>query len=513
MIMLFRWIELQNGSDIRGTALSGIPGETVNLTPEVAFRLGQSLVSWYARHFPEKKDRIRVSVGTDSRLSGPSLRNSFCNGLLSAGADVCDFGLATTPSMFMSIVDESLRCDAAVMITASHLPFNRNGFKFFTSQGGFEKADITELLSLAEAGNFPAEQRKGSVQAVNYLEQYADALISLIRTQVNQPGSYDTPLKGLRIIVDAGNGSGGFFAANVLQKLGADTTGSQYLEPDGTFPNHAPNPEDDKAMESLQHAVLNANADLGIIFDTDVDRAAVVSKDGTGINRNRLIALMSAIVLEEHPRSTIVTDSVTSEGLGRFIEAHHGIHHRFKRGYKNIINEALRLNKEGNPCWLAIETSGHAAMKENYFLDDGAYVIARILIKAAQLHHQGKSVEYLIRTLADPVESNEFRIKIKEEHFSAYGNKVIESLASYVSRVDGWKKASVNHEGIRITCDSLSGHGWFLLRLSLHDPVLPLNVESEDPAGVSFIIRRLIPFFNEFDQLDISSLQQTLNTV
>jgi phosphomannomutase len=511
--MPFFWSELQNGSDIRGTALTGIPDETVNLTPEVSFRLGQSLVSWYAQHFPEKKDRLLVSVGTDSRLSGPLLRQSFCDGLVSSGADVLDFGLATTPSMFMSIVDKNTRCNAAVMITASHLPYNRNGFKFFTPRGGFEKAEITELLALAEAGNFPAEQPKGSVHALNYLEQYADALISLIRKRVNHPDSFATPLKGLRIIVDAGNGAGGFFATGVLRTLGADTTGSQFLEPDGTFPNHAPNPEDDKAMESLQHAVMIAKADLGIIFDTDVDRSAVVSKDGTGINRNRLIALLSAIVLEEHPGSTIVTDSITSEGLGRFIEDHHGIHHRFKRGYKNVINEALRLNKEGKPCWLAIETSGHAAMKENYFLDDGAYVIARILIKVAQLHHQGKSPDDLIKTLAEPAESKEFRIKIKDERFSAYGKKVIDSLESFLTQADGWEKTPVNHEGIRISCGPSSGNGWFLLRLSLHDPVLPLNIESEDPGGAALIIKRLVPYLKLFDKLDISSLQQIISNV
>jgi len=513
MTMSFLWSELQNGSDIRGTALPGIPDEKVNLTPEVAFRLGQSLVSWYTRHFPEKKERLLISVGTDSRLSGPILKKSFCDGLLSAGADVCDFGLATTPSMFMSIVDETIQCDAAVMITASHLPFNRNGFKFFTARGGFEKADITELLILAEKFNSPAEQAKGSLRAINYLERYSDALISLIRKRVNHPESLATPLKGLRIIVDAGNGAGGFFATRVLKALGADTTGSQFLEPDGNFPNHAPNPEDEKAMESLQHGVLRAKADLGIIFDTDVDRAAVVSKDGTGINRNRLIALLSSIVLEEHPGSTIVTDSVTSEGLGSFIGAHNGIHHRFKRGYKNVINEALRLNKEGQPCWLAIETSGHAAMKENYFLDDGAYIIAKILIKVAQLHHQGRSPEDLIRSLAEPAESKEFRIIIRDESFSSYGKKVIDGLESLIEQTDGWEKAPVNHEGTRVTCDPSSGHGWFLLRLSLHDPVLPLNVESEDYGGVAAIINTLLPYLKQFDKLDIVSLQQNNSPV
>ena len=123
----------------------------------------------------------------------------------------------------------------------------------------------------------------------------------------------------MQIIVDAGNGSGGFFAKEVLEVLGADTTGSAFLNPDGNFPNHIPNPEDQTAINFLKKAVTENNADIGIIFDTDVDRAACVDKAGNEINRNRLIALTSAIVLDEFPGSTIVTDSVTSDELHEFI--------------------------------------------------------------------------------------------------------------------------------------------------------------------------------------------------
>uniref|UniRef100_A0ACD6ARG0 Uncharacterized protein n=1 Tax=Avena sativa TaxID=4498 RepID=A0ACD6ARG0_AVESA len=143
----------------------------------------------------------------------------------------------------------------------------------------------------------------------------------------------------------------------VLKPLGAVTSGSQFLEPDGLFPNHIPNPEDKAAMEAITQAVLNKNADLGIIFDTDVDRSAAVDSSGRELNRNRLIALMSAIVLEEHPGTTVVTDSVTSDGLTTFIEKKlGGKHHRFKRGYKNVIDEAIRLVKDSRPDKIS---SGH----------------------------------------------------------------------------------------------------------------------------------------------------------
>ena len=115
-------------------------------------------------------------------------------------------------------------------------------------------------------------------------------------------------------------------------------------------------------MASICQATLDNKGDLGIIFDTDVDRAAIVGPNGRPINKNALIALISTIILEEHPQTTIVTDSVTSNGLASFIKAKGGIHHRFKRGYKNVINEAIRLNEEGRESHLAIETSGHAAI-------------------------------------------------------------------------------------------------------------------------------------------------------
>ena len=181
----------------------------------------------------------------------------------------------------------------------------------------------------------------------------------------------DLPLSGVHFVVDGSNGAGGFFATQVLEPLGADISGSIFLEPDGTFPNHVPNPEDEKAMECIRKATLEHQADLGIIFDTDVDRAATVFPNGKEINRNALIALMGAIVAKTNPGSTVVTDSVTSDQLKDFLENRLGLkHHRFKRGYRNVINESVRLNREGIESCLAIETSGHGALSENYFLDE-----------------------------------------------------------------------------------------------------------------------------------------------
>ena len=392
------------------------------------------------------------------------------------------------------------------MLTASHLPFNRNGLKFFTAQGGLGKSDIAEILTLAETNDFPTEVTARSIRTGDFISVYAEQLVQQVRTAVNHPDHFDEPLQGLKIIVDAGNGAGGFYASKVLEPLGADTKGSQFLEPDGMFPNHIPNPENPEAMASICQAVVTHKADFGIIFDTDVDRSAAVDHQGQELNRNRLIALIAAIVLREHPESTIVTDSITADGLTQFIEGDlEGKHHRFKRGYKNVINEAIRLNQTGEESWLAIETSGHGAMRENYFLDDGAYLVSKLLIELAKAKQADQVITDLIAALEEPQESREIRIKIGAEDFKTYGNSVIDQLKALVLEQSDWAIVPNNYEGIRVSCQSPEEDGWFLLRLSLHDPVLPLNIESNVAGGVAKIAERLVAFFGAIESLDVSA--------
>ncbi|MCI6160751.1 MAG: phosphomannomutase/phosphoglucomutase [Prevotella sp.] len=492
------WKKLQNGSDIRGIAIEGIEGEHVNLTPEVVKTLAQAFVKWLQNEMGTV--RPSIAVGTDSRISGPDLKASLIEGFMVGGAKVYDCGMASTPAMFMTTVDKRRPTTAGIMITASHLPFNRNGLKFFTPNGGLDKKDISAILNIAEEGSFEISETRGCVEEWNFMEVYASILVDYIRRQAALP-NYDQPLKGMRIIVDAGNGAGGFFATKVLDKLGADTTGSQFLEPDGMFPNHIPNPEDRKAMQSICEAVKRNHADLGIIFDTDVDRSAIVDQNGDSINRNALIALISAVILREHPGSTIVTDSITSVGLASFIEGHGGRHHRFKRGYKNVINESMRLNNAGVESWLAIETSGHAALKENYFLDDGAYLIAKLLVEAARLHAKGETLPSLISTLLQPADSKEIRFSITREDFAEYGKLVLDSVRESVKGIEDWQIVTPNFEGLRVNCSADEENGWFLLRMSLHDPVMPLNIESDIKGGVEKIEKRLLDILNSYDGL------------
>ena len=496
--------KLQNGSDIRGVALEGIEGQHINLTEEVCRNIGRGFALWLTKKNPNKA--LRVAVGRDSRLSGEALSCWICEAMVEQGLNVTDFGMASTPAMFMSTVTEGYLFDGSVMITASHLPFNRNGFKFFTAEGGLEKGDIKEILSYAEGSEVTALQ-SGSLVRDQFMDTYAKILADKIRAATGE----EKPLEGFRIVVDAGNGAGGFYADKVLKPLGANTEGSRYLDPDGSFPNHIPNPENKEAMESITEAVRETSADLGIIFDTDVDRAGAVLSDGSELNRNRIIAMLSAILLRDHPGTTIVTDSITSTGLAKFINSKGGIHHRFKRGYRNVINESIRLNSLGQDSQLAIETSGHGAFKENYFLDDGAYIVTKLLIELARGKKEGYTLESLITSLEEPAESVEFRMNILLEDFKSYGQQVIDELTAYAQKQAGWSLAPSNYEGVRVNLDEAHGNGWFLLRLSLHDPLLPLNIESNCVGGCKQIVGELAGFLSKYDKLDASSLLKSLN--
>ncbi|MDH3345854.1 MAG: hypothetical protein OEL75_01575 [Kiritimatiellaceae bacterium] len=499
-------MKLQNGSDVRGVALEGVEGEPVNLTADVIRPIGFAFSQWLSEKKGKPVSELRVAVGHDSRLSADMVKTSVFQGLEKAGcAELFDSGLSSTPAMFMATVFDQYACDGSIMLTASHLPFNRNGLKFFTRDGGLEKTDIKQILTIAtDIGFFDAEDCS-KVRKIDLMADYAALLVDTIRKGAAQG---DTPLAGLRIVVDAGNGAGGYFVDQVLEPLGANTAGSQFLDPDGSFPNHIPNPEDPDAMAAIIAAVKDNKADLGIIFDTDVDRAGAVDKNGKPINRNRFIALMASIVLGEHPGSVIVTDSVTSTGLKFWIEEKlGGVHHRFQRGYKNVISESIRLNGEGKESWLAMETSGHGALKENYFLDDGAYQIAKILIKTAQLHAAGEGgVDGLLNGLPEPAEAKEFRAKITDPEFGAIGDEVLKAFADFVANEPGWSATPNNFEGVHVTVDASAGNGWALLRKSLHDPVMPLNVESEEVGGVSKITARMQAFLSQFDSLDVPAM-------
>ncbi|MBR6568351.1 MAG: phosphomannomutase/phosphoglucomutase [Clostridia bacterium] len=497
------YLYLKSGSDIRGTAVETEKGR-LELTDEAVFRITAAFCRWLEESGYKGN---RIAVGHDSRISAERIKKQVIRGLAQFGKEIYDCSYASTPAMFMTTVDAG--CTASVQITASHHPYDKNGLKFFTVDGGLNPEDIERILILAEEA-FEENEAEPNIISADFMAVYAERLRNMIKSEVNAE-SYDEPLKGFKIVVDAGNGVGGFYATDVLEPLGADITGSQFLDKDGMFPNHTPNPENKEAMKSICEATVKNGADLGIIFDTDVDRAGCVDEKGREINRNRLVALASLIALENCKGGTIVTDSVTSTGLTEFIKNDlGGVHLRFKRGYRNVINKQIELEAQGISCPLAMETSGHAAFKENYYLDDGAYLITKIVIKMAQLGKAGKKLDSLISALRDPAEALEIRFRIKEDDFRKYGLSVIDDLKLYADKTDGWRVADDNYEGIRVYFDSEKTKGWLLLRLSVHDPIMPLNIESDVAGGNKIIANLFYDFIKGYDGLDLSVIENIL---
>lgn len=498
-------MELKSGTDVRGVAVE-TENKKITLTDEAVYAVVCAFIKRLAAKTGKK--RLKIAVGNDVRVSADRIKAAVRSAIEKCGCGEVYAGLCSTPSMFMLLKETDAGLDASIMITASHLPYERNGLKFFTPEGGLDGAEITEILKAAARGEYLESGCTPSYEERNFLDGYCKGLVESVRKACGS----EKPLAGKKIIVDAGNGAGGFFTEKVLIPLGADTEGSQFLEPDGYFPNHIPNPEDKRAMDSLKQAVLKEKADLGIIFDTDVDRAGAVDCDGEEINRNRLIALLSAVLLKDK-KGTIVTDSVTSAALTEFIEKRGGKHVRYKRGYKNVIDEAIRRNAAGEYAPLAIETSGHAAYKDNYFLDDGAYLITRILAILCEQTKKGESLSSLIKDLAAPAEEAEVRLGFTavSRDFRSEGNKVIEDIKAYASESGGCRLADDNYEGVRVYFGKDGGDGWFLVRMSVHDPVMPVNFESATEGGVKIIAEKLLSLIEGYPFLDAENLKKFVN--
>lgn len=430
-----------NGFDMRGVVeSSGMDITKLDgplLSYDAAFWVGVGFGQWLKKStdkltFPDDDASLCVGIGRDSRGSGSELTRWLAGGLEAVGVRAYDVGLCTTPAMYLSCIDSKTDIDdstkyspwpfnGAISVTASHLPSNWNGFKFFTpsTPSNIGEEGIQGIIDCCAEKAFDimvptAVDFSGRIMK-SYIPSYSDFLKKTVRQLVLQSMVSDPmnnigneaignpnedsnilqyPLKGLKICVNAGNGCGGFLAQTLLD-LGADTSSSLHLDPDGSFPNHIANPEDRKAIQCTLDAVIRGNADLGVCLDTDADRVGLVEginsdvsscnsaniTEGRLLNRNCLIALVSKVALRgvipgSAGKGVVVTDSATSNGLSRFIEGTLGGKHvRFKKGYRYVIEKGRSIDG----CVVAVECSGHGAWKDNGWVDDGCYTAVKLI--------------------------------------------------------------------------------------------------------------------------------------
>jgi phosphomannomutase len=317
-----------------------------------------------------------------------------------------------------------------------------------------------------------------------------------------------------------------------LKNLGADTAHSIHLNPNGTFPSDTgvPNPEYKPMMDATIKVCRECHADLGIMLDTDADRSGfivprTINSDGTKrdyepLNRNRLIALLSVSFASSSPGCTIVTDSVTSEGLSHFLERTLQLHHvRYLKGYANVIGKARELTESGRAlAEMAIETSGHCAMRENGYLDDGTYTAVKVISLLAQVKNDENgssgSLLDLISELQEMEEVNEFRMNVLDGSIVSTGG-LFEQLCQLVENAcevnEDWVLDVENLEGVRVR--NLMDGGFFMVRKSLHDPLISVQVEGSSVDSVrKVVIGPLVRLMEEGlgDSLSILDLKPLL---
>lgn len=509
--------KLQSGSDIRGQFIDHARvGSIANvahrittntlpaLTPMAAHCFGYA----FATMLRETRSTVKIGLGTDPRPHGPRLSDAFARGAQSVpGVQVLYTGIATTPAMLEFCRSDF--CDGGVMATASHLPVDRNGFKLFTkNDGGFSKSDIARLVELAalqaqywhDTGIIPPTSGAGAVfctEWVDWMPHYAKTLTDAIVREVGT--NSHAPLAGLKIVLNAGHGSGGFFN-KVLQELGADMSASVHIEPNGDFPVYIPNPESKNMVDETTQICEASNADIGIMLDTDADRCGFVvprstTADGQNSNyeplhRNRLIALLGVIFSQAAPGCTVVTDSVTSEGLATFLQDDLGLQHvRYLKGYANVIGKARELTEAGIAnAELAIETSGHCAMKENGYLDDGTYTAVKVIGLLARSKNDRTSLLNLIAGLKEMPETQELRMDVTDQSLETtvtVFDAASLALEQFCITESTWSLDRDNLEGVRVR---IGNGGFFMLRKSLHDPLISLQLEGTSREEIRNVV-------------------------
>ena len=487
-----RWLKLRSGSEIRGPQQQ--------LTDERAEKLGYAFACWLAERRGATPDAIVLAVGRDPRPSGARIKAALVRGITAADSDVLDCGLCSAPALFKTVQPDCGNADGAVMVTASAADPDLNGFRFITADGGLKDGDVNALLLRARDAEVPERLVVRHDADGIYYEGLRSAAARCLEDDALKP------LLGMRVVVDARTSVGQGYA-HFLDSMGVETEGS--LHSVGIEDGIAGGPDDPAAIDAVTRAVKANRADLGVLFNADGSRAAIVDDGGRLISQNRLIALVAAMLLDVKPGATFVTDSVTSSGLSAFIAEWGGIHYRFKRGYRNVIEEAVRLNAEGIDCPLAIETSGHAAFRENGFLDDGLFLATRVICEALNRKREGQNVFRLIDDLREPVESVELRLPVLDVEDPAAGQDVVEVVLSYTLDDPRWQVAPDSREGVRITFNLDGGvnNAWFQLRMSVHDPVMVLNAESDVPGGVRRILGALYALIQDSQTLDLEKLK------
>lgn len=428
--------------DVRGVA-------DVDLDPDVARLLGRAYATFFTRHHGVGK----ILVGRDCRLSGPALTAALIDGLLQGGMHVLDIGQVATPVQYFSIFHAD--GGGGIQVTGSHNPPDHNGFKISFGKTTLHGPQIQELLQIAQGGDFVTGP--GTVQTLDVTEAYLTALQARL-----------APLgRPLKVVVDGGNGMGGPYAVALLGRMGCQVVG-QYVEPDGHFPNHHPDPTVEKNVEALIQRVAAEKADVGLAFDGDADRIGVVDDQGTIMWGDRLMILYSRSVLKDVPGAAIVAEVKCSQTLYDDIKQRGGTAIMWKAGH-SLIKAKM---KEAD-AMLGGEMSGHIFFRHRFYgFDDAIYAAGRLV---ELLSLQNKPLSALLADVPVTYATPEIRVDCPEELKFRLVSAAVEHFRA--------RHPVVDVDGVRVQFPD----GWGLIRASNTQPILVLRFEAQDPKRLEEI--------------------------
>jgi phosphomannomutase len=433
-------------TSLREYDIRGIIGET--LGEDDAYAIGRGFGTRVRRAGGSK-----VAVGYDGRHSSPTLEAALVRGLEDTGCEALRIGLGPTPMLYFAV--HHLDADGGVMITGSHNPPNYNGFKMMIGHGPFYGADITGIGTMAAAGDW--ETGTGSNRKVDVSEDYVQRLLG------------DVPARGFRIAWDTGNGAAG----PIVERLTAAMPGEHHLlftDVDGNFPNHHPDPTEEKNLADLRRVVAEKGLDFGLAFDGDGDRIGAIDSTGRIIWGDQLLMILTEDVLRDVPGATIIADVKASQALYDRVAELGGKPLMWKTGHSLI---KAKMKETGAP--LAGEMSGHIFFAHRYYgFDDAIYAAVRLI---GAVDRSGKSLTQLRGEMPAMVNTPELRFPCPEERKFAVIDEVLarlEASGAEVNRTDG---ARVN-----------TPDGWWLLRASNTQDVLVARAEAVSEEALERLV-------------------------
>ncbi|MBL7557797.1 MAG: phosphomannomutase/phosphoglucomutase [Bdellovibrionaceae bacterium] len=429
---------------------------------DFAYQLGKAFSSYLSKRL-NKKD-LTVTIGHDARLSCPEIKASLTKGFLESGVNVKQLGLVTTPVCYFSTF-EVPGIDGAVQITGSHNPPEYNGFKISFGKSTIFGEEIQKLRHIIEANDFI--QGSGSESTYDIFPQY-------YARYKKEFGN----IKPVKVILDCGNGAGGSVVRGLFNAVGLDPV-ILFEKPDGTFPNHHPDPTVEKNLKHLRDEVLKTGAVCGIGFDGDADRIGVVDHTGKMLYGDELMVIISRAILETSKGAKIIGDVKCSDRLYDDIAKHGGVPVMWKTGH-SLIKEKVKSEKSP----FGGEMSGHIFFADrNYGYDDAPYAAVRLV---EILSKTGKTITQLLEGLPPAFNTPEIRIDTTEEKKVLIVEKMKEAFSK-----GGDYKVNLT-DGIRISFP----YGWALCRASNTQPVLVLRYESESQDGLNKIQKQVEAIVN-----------------